>query len=242
MSLTLLTIRLMMSFAISAFALPTVLLMVLTFAVTALYYKNNHKKEEKAYGGNPALAGPQTKEELTSQIMQGLTDLGCQPEIEGDNILVKYQGQSFIFRNNAPFTVLWYLNWAGCLPDDPAWPDIIEAINNANGNFPPTVIWNTHPETSEYVVSTNMPLLLLKNMEEVSGYLQYVLNVCIEQRNYVDDLVRKSLSETKPKKRHNVGFTFNDENAEDERRDEATGTDERTDGDMAVAAKAGSTL
>lgn len=232
----------MMSYAISAFALPTVLLMVLTFAVTALYYKNNHKKKGKAYGGNPALAGPQTKEELTSQIMQGLTDLGYQPGIDGDNILVKYQGQSFIFRNNAPFTVLWYLNWAACRPGDPAWPDIIEAINNANGNFPPTVIWNTDPETSDYVVSTNMPLLLLKNMEGVSYYLQYVLDACIDQRNYVDNLVRKSLGETKPKKKPTVGFTFNDENVDDKRRGEATGTDERTDGDIAVSAKVSGTL
>ena len=77
---------------------------------------------------------------------------------------------------------------------------------------------------------------------DLSGYLQYVFNVCIDQRNYVDDLVRKSLSKTKPKPKSVVGFTFNDENAEDAKREETTGTDERNDGDMAVAAKAGTTL
>lgn len=114
--------------------------------------------------------------------------------------------------------------------------------NKANGDYFPTVFWSTHPKTSEYLVSSRMSLLLLKNMEDLSGYLQYVFNVCIDQRNYVDDLVRKSLSETKPKPKSVVGFTFNDENAEDAKSEETTGTDERNDGDMAVAAKAGTTL
>lgn len=232
----------MLSFAISAYALPTVLLIALTFVIITLYYKESHKKKTAESAGGPMLAGPQTKEELTGQIMQGLTDLGCQPEIDSDNIIVKYQGQSFIFNIHAPYATMWYLDWSTCRSDAPAWPCIVEAINKANGDYFPTVFWSTHPKTSEYLVSSRMPLLLLKNMEDLSGYLQYVFNVCIDQRNYVDDLVRKSLSETKPKPKSVVGFTFNDENSEDAKSEEATGTDERNDGDMAVAAKAGTTL
>lgn len=49
----------MLSFAISAYALPTVLLIALTFVITTLYYKESHKKKTEEFAGGRMLAGPE---------------------------------------------------------------------------------------------------------------------------------------------------------------------------------------
>ena len=92
------------------------------------------EKEDKQYDiENPDTLGLMYKT---------LCNLGCQPtKNPDDTIYVKYQGDNFHIEVGGMYARVWDPFWAEVKADDPELPKIKEAVNKANFNFGPTVVF-----------------------------------------------------------------------------------------------------
>ncbi|MDE6755479.1 MAG: hypothetical protein K2J82_12845 [Muribaculaceae bacterium] len=125
-------------------------------------------EKEKSHASNPdAEAGPNTVPEHpdsassssgdkeknnNNYICSIISAIGCQPK-HNDNgaISFHYQGEEFFLDYNGTYLRIWDPSWAHIELSNPAFPNLLKAINESNYSFGPTILY-TRPDASGVVV------------------------------------------------------------------------------------------
>lgn len=109
--------------------------------------------------------------------VNSLVELGCKPEVNKDGHLeVCYQGENFIMEFEGMYVRLWDPMWSGIRADDPATPQIREAVNVANFNFGPTVIMSEPDEEGIIGFHSRMDIMLHPSCPDNVVFLKAILD------------------------------------------------------------------
>lgn len=101
------------------------------------------KKERMEQEKSDSAEQPQNKPDTFGLMFSTLCNIGCQPTKNDDgSISVSYQGEKFQMEFNGMFARVWDLMWAVIKADDTDLPNLREAVNSANIDFGPTVVWS----------------------------------------------------------------------------------------------------
>lgn len=70
-----------------------------------------------------------------------LKDMGCEPKIDNESTLaVQYQGENLALECSGDYCRIWDTFWWSVKADTPEYPLLVEAVNDANSGFGPTVV------------------------------------------------------------------------------------------------------
>lgn len=167
---------------------------------------NVEEKEELAnVDKNEEVAKPDTM----GLMYDALCNLGCQPTKNDDHtISVKYQGENFEMQFDGLFARVWDPMWAGINHDDPNMSLLREAVNVANFDFGPTVVF-TAPNSDGIVgLHSRMDILLHPACPVNPSYVKTVLDSFFDMKNCVRQRCQQLSFEQSEnmKNRRPVGF------------------------------------
>lgn len=144
------------------------------------------QQDSEATVGNPAMAagdqapGENPGNEIpdTLHLMKNaLAELGCQPEVNNDGTMnVAYQGENFHLEFGGPYARIWDPFWSHIKEDDPEWPKVCQAINSANFNFGPTVVYTAPNDEGLIGLHSRRDILFHPSLPDKSGYIRSVLD------------------------------------------------------------------
>ena len=166
--------------------------------------ENMNQEEEKVETPNL-----EEKPNTLELMFNSLRNIGCQPtKDENDVLSVQYQGENFFIRFGGRFACVWDPQWAAVKADDPDLPAIREAINAANFNFGPTVVFSSPNEEGLINIHSRRDIMLHPACPENDIYVKSVLDSFFEKKNDVRGYIHQlnSVQPETQKKRRPVGF------------------------------------
>lgn len=130
---------------------------------------------------------------LTRELMKrALVDIGCNPEDSEDVFVeVAFQGEKFQIEFGGCYARIWDPGWYSISKDDPEWDKVKEAINKANFNFGPTIIYTESPDGMQIFIHSRTDVILLPGMPDKALYVKSVL----ESFFFTKDSLRNSFRE-----------------------------------------------
>ena len=164
------------------------------------------KEEEKA---EKADNEEDSEPDAMGLMYNALCSIGCQPTKEDDDtISVQYQGENFFMRFGGRNAIIWDPQWDAIKADDPELPTIREAINVANFNFGPTVVFSAPNENGLIGVHSRKDIMLHPACPDNHLYVKSVLDSFFEKKNDVRGYFHKLKADQAEslKKRRPVGF------------------------------------
>lgn len=89
-----------------------------------------------------------------------LKAMGCEPKIENESTLgVQYQGENFHMECSGDYCRIWDPYWSSVNVDTPEYPLLVEAINDANWGFGPTVVMTDANEEGMVYIHSRYDIL-----------------------------------------------------------------------------------
>lgn len=108
---------------------------------------------------------------------EALCNLGCQPIVNADNtISVSCQGENFMMEFYGMYVRIWDLPWSQLKANNPALPDLMEAVNAANFNFGPTIVMTKPDDEGTICILSRRDIMLHPACPENTLYIQAVLD------------------------------------------------------------------
>lgn len=146
-------------------------------------------------------------------IKQTLKNMGCQPEIdEEENVIVKYQGETFQMIVGGVFVLVWDTFWFSVQSDHSDMPIIREAINDTNFSFGPTLVISAPDKEGNVHIHSRRDFLFHPAIPDITDYLQSMLNSFFEVKQRFQDNLRKLKIDQEQGTRLSNGFTLYDQN------------------------------
>lgn len=149
------------------------------------------------------------------QVMENaLTEMGCQPSQSNDGTLfVSYQGENFHMEFGGPYVRIWDPFWAQVKADDPDWPNIRDAINSANFNFGPTVVYTKPNDEGIIGLHCRRDIMLHPSIPDTAGYVRATLDSFFQTKDNVKADFQRLMAAQQEQSAHRrpVGFTSAEE-------------------------------
>lgn len=177
--------------------------------------ENMNKTEEKAAMIEVDMKKEEEKKEEVVKpdtlglMFDALCNLGCQPtRNENNTISVKYQGEEFEMQFDGLFARVWDPMWAGIKHDDPNMQLLREAVNVANYDFGPTVVFSAPNDEGVVGLHSRMDIMLHPTCPVNPSYVKTVLDSFFDMKNCVRQRCQQLSCEQKEnqKNRRPVGF------------------------------------
>lgn len=112
-------------------------------------------------------------------LLESLKKLNCTPKLskDGDDIFIKYQGESFCIRQNNGFLRIWDLPFAEINVLDTNLPVILESINSVNNNLGPKIVMSAADDKGVREIMSIMDLIFVPTLANPEQYLATVLQM-----------------------------------------------------------------
>lgn len=182
----------------------------------SVFSKDNETKRNECEQQKPENEKMKTEEDNNEKdpdtlglMYNTLCSLGCQPQKDDNNTLsVQYQGERFLMRFGGMFACVWDPQWAVVKADDPELPTIRDAINAANFNFGPTVVFSAPNEEGVINIHSRRDIMLHPACPDNVIYVKSVLDSFFEKKNDVRGYINQLNTNQgeNNKKRRPVGF------------------------------------
>ena len=157
-------------------------------------------------------------EETFNEMHSILEDLGCNPQKESDSELsVAYQGENFVVQIGGYYAHIWDPGWSSINVNDPNFGTLQEAINIANCDFGPSIVWTKPDENGIVYLHSRLDILLHPNLPNKDDYIKSVFNTFFEKKENLRGNLHSLMNEQKntPNRMRPIGFMANMENDQD---------------------------
>lgn len=112
-----------------------------------------------------------------------LEAMGCQPEVNIESGLdVTYQGEHFHIEFGGYFAQVWDTAWLEFNKNDPECPLILRAINSANYNFGPSLVYTNPNEEGNIVIHSRLEMALPPEMNDLKDYVELMLKTFFNKK------------------------------------------------------------
>lgn len=175
------------------------------------------KKERMEQEKSDSAEQPQNKPDTFGLMFSTLCNIGCQPTKNDDgSISVSYQGEKFHMEFNGMFARVWDLMWAVMKADDADLPNLREAVNSANIDFGPTVVWSAPDKEGFIGLYSRYDIMLHPDCPDNELYVKSVLDSFFKTKELVHDHFHqiKAAQPAAREPRRPVGFTTADDSNE----------------------------
>lgn len=137
------------------------------------------ENQEQNDNPNPGL-------ETQTLLFNALTEIGCQPAIKPEGgIEVAYQGENFQIDVGKVYARFWDPGWCVASMNDPNWPTLREAINRANYDFGPTVVYTSPNEEGNMLIHSLYDIIVVDTIPNLPGYILSVLHSLFQSKENV---------------------------------------------------------
>lgn len=112
-------------------------------------------------------------------LLDTLRKLNCTPELspDGEDIFIKYQGESFLIRQSKSFIRIWDLPFAQMNVLDTNLPVLLESINSVNNNIGPKIIVSPANDKGVREILSLMDLLFVPSIINPDQYLASIFQM-----------------------------------------------------------------
>ena len=143
-----------------------------------------------------------------------LTELGCQPQRDGESSLeVAYQGENFVINTGGLYAQIWDPGWASISVNDPNYEKMKTAANMSNFDFGPTIIYTSPNEDGMVWLHTKQDIVLFPTIPDRNEYVRAVFRSFFEKKEKMRGQFHSLITQQQqPAKPHRpVGFATESE-------------------------------